>query len=344
MRRVALSLLAGVAAAATLCACAAENLAMAGDGDGESRATSAAIQTVPPAPPSPYQVDLLDDDGDVLPTFNHKGRVYVLGESGQRYQIRVRNNSHGRIEAVISVDGLDAIDGQDATWDKRGYIIGAGDELSLEGFRLSDADVASFRFSSVGGSYAAKTGDARNVGVIGVAIFRENPPAVTEIPIPEMPEPTPPKFPEDPEYEDEEPGTSDTPSAAGAGNAPSRSESQHGEATPSPPSTPPSGDALSTNGSTSTINPDNRPGLGTAFGEERSQPVVEVPFDRESPSRPDALWVMRYDDRSGLVALGIDVDHDDDDFEADRALRATALPFRNLSYAKPPAGWTPGDP
>ena len=34
--------------------------------------------------------------------------------------------------------------------------------------------VAAFRFGSVRGSYAAqKTGDSRNVGVIGVAIFNE---------------------------------------------------------------------------------------------------------------------------------------------------------------------------
>ncbi len=33
--------------------------------------------------------------------------------------------------------------------------------------------MATFRFGSVGDSYAAQQGDARNVGVIGVALFAE---------------------------------------------------------------------------------------------------------------------------------------------------------------------------
>src|SRR5574337_910384 len=46
-------------------------------------------------------------------------------------------------------------------------------ETRIEGFRTSEADVATFRFSSVGGSYAGMKGKARNVGVIAVAIFEE---------------------------------------------------------------------------------------------------------------------------------------------------------------------------
>jgi hypothetical protein len=47
-------------------------------------------------------------------------------------------------------------------------------ELEVDGFRQSMDTVAAFRFGSVRGSYAAqKTGDSRNVGVIGVAIFNE---------------------------------------------------------------------------------------------------------------------------------------------------------------------------
>jgi hypothetical protein len=46
--------------------------------------------------------------------------------------------------------------------------------VEIDGFRQSVDTVAAFRFGSVRGSYAAqKTGDARNVGVIGVAIFNE---------------------------------------------------------------------------------------------------------------------------------------------------------------------------
>ena len=39
-------------------------------------------------------------------------------------------------------------------------------------------DVAQFYFTDLPDSYAARTGRPRNVGVIGVAVFREAPPPV----------------------------------------------------------------------------------------------------------------------------------------------------------------------
>jgi hypothetical protein len=84
------------------------------------------------------------------------------------------NHSGERLEAVVSVDGLDVIDGREASPDKRGYLIEPYGSLVIDGFRTSEAQVAAFRFGSVGDSYAARsTGSARNVGVIGVALFDE---------------------------------------------------------------------------------------------------------------------------------------------------------------------------
>ena len=45
--------------------------------------------------------------------------------------------------------------------------------LEIDGFRKSEDEVAAFRFAKVRDSYAAQRGDARNVGVIGVAFFAE---------------------------------------------------------------------------------------------------------------------------------------------------------------------------
>ncbi|MCG8423833.1 MAG: hypothetical protein MJE77_38545 [Proteobacteria bacterium] len=83
------------------------------------------------------------------------------------------NPTGRRIEAVISVDGLDVIDGQAADVRKRGYVVPAHGELTVDGFRVSTREVATFRFSSVSNSYAGRKGVARNVGVIGVALFAE---------------------------------------------------------------------------------------------------------------------------------------------------------------------------
>jgi hypothetical protein len=102
------------------------------------------------------------------------GRNYVVGEGGRRYTIVLRNNTNFRLEAVLSVDGLDVLDGKAASFGKRGYIMDPRGELEIDGFRQSMDAVAAFRFGSVRGSYAGqKTGDTRNVGVIGVALFNE---------------------------------------------------------------------------------------------------------------------------------------------------------------------------
>jgi hypothetical protein len=45
-----------------------------------------------------------------------------------------------------------------------------------------------------------------------------------------------------------------------------------------------------------------RPGLGTSWGETRDSSVRSVPFEREDPARPDALALLRYDDRAGVHA------------------------------------------
>lgn len=119
-------------------------------------------------------VELRDQSGSLLPGLAVDGRWFVVGERGRRYSIVVRNESDARIEVVLSVDGLDVLDGRAASDQKRGYVIAPGGRLNVEGFRQSFDAVAAFRFGSVSESYAnRKYGDTRNVGVIGVAVFHE---------------------------------------------------------------------------------------------------------------------------------------------------------------------------
>jgi hypothetical protein len=118
-------------------------------------------------------VRLTDEDGSTLPTFHSNGRMLVQGEIGQRYLISISNQSANRFEAVVTVDGLDVIDGRAGSFAKRGYLIQPFGSVEIDGFRQSMDEVAAFRFGSVRGSYAAKKGNDRNVGVIGVAVFAE---------------------------------------------------------------------------------------------------------------------------------------------------------------------------
>ena len=101
-------------------------------------------------------------------------RWFVVGEEGRRYSIVVRNRSDFRFEVVLSVDGLDVLDGRPASVHKRGYIAEPHRTLVVDGFRQSMGEVAAFRFGPVRESYAQeKYRSTRNVGVIGVALFNE---------------------------------------------------------------------------------------------------------------------------------------------------------------------------
>jgi len=120
------------------------------------------------------EVGLRDGSGRFLTGFRANGDNFVTGLAGHRYSIAIKNHSPGRIEAVVSVDGLDVIDGQPASLQKRGYLLDPYGDLEIDGFRTSTSEVAAFRFGSVRNSYAArKHGNTRNVGVIGVAVFHE---------------------------------------------------------------------------------------------------------------------------------------------------------------------------
>lgn len=118
--------------------------------------------------------ELRDERGSRFQGFVSAGRSYVIGEAGRRYSIVLHNHTDHRVEVVMSVDGLDVMDGKKASFDKRGYILDAFADLEVDGFRQSTETVAAFRFGSVKNSYAEKkTGDSRNVGVIGIALFHE---------------------------------------------------------------------------------------------------------------------------------------------------------------------------
>jgi hypothetical protein len=133
----------------------------------------------PPEPPTwddaAFRVTLVTPDGDPFPAFRHHGRTYVEGELGRRYAVRLANRTSRRVEAVVSVDGRDAVSGQPADYvSQRGYIVPAHGSVLIQGFRRSLARVAAFRFSSPEDSYSARMGTPENVGVVGVAFFRES--------------------------------------------------------------------------------------------------------------------------------------------------------------------------
>ena len=120
-----------------------------------------------------FTVSIIDERGSALDAVDVDGRRYAVGNVGQRYKLRITNQSAFRFEVVASVDGLDVIDGRPAAFHKRGYIIAPWSSITIDGWRTSEDEVAAFRFSDIEDSYADRTGDSRNVGVVGVAFFHE---------------------------------------------------------------------------------------------------------------------------------------------------------------------------
>ncbi|MDB4989199.1 MAG: hypothetical protein JWN04_4377 [Myxococcaceae bacterium] len=297
-----------------------------------------------------YELEVLVD-GSPARTFMHAGETHILGQEGRRYILRVHNRSGRRIEAVVSVDGLDVIDGKSGDFaNKRGYLVPAHDFVDIDGWRLSNREAAAFRFSPIAESYAAKTGTARNVGVIGVAVFPERIVRVSRpvqaphddyygAPRTQSSDDRSPYF--EPSYESESRGLGRRAEVQQENAAPSRS------AAPAPaPAAETSAGAASHGAPAARMSADAEPakkmrsrsGLGTEFGEAVSSEIRQVEFVRAHAARPAAFLGARYNDRDGLYALGIDVDGVNP--PSDLALRQSADPFPSArGFARPPADW-----
>jgi len=130
-------------------------------------------------PMDQIDVEIYDrTEGRVLPIYFHGGRRYVVGKPGNEYAIRVRNASNVRALAVMSVDGVNVISGDTASPAQSGYVLGPSESADIAGWRKDMTRTAAFYFTALSDSYAARTARPDNVGVIGVAVFRERPRAI----------------------------------------------------------------------------------------------------------------------------------------------------------------------
>jgi hypothetical protein len=229
---------------------------------------------------------------------------------------------------VVTVDGRDVVDGKPGDFrNKRGYLVPAWGQVDIDGWRLSRSQAAAFRFSSVADSYAARMGNAREVGVIGVAVFPERiwrPRPVY------VPPPCCVPYDEDLGYRDRPFGSKRSAAPAPAASAPARRVD--GEAKGKA--------AAEASADYRGLRPQYRPGLGTEFGESVTSHIQEVQFVRANASRPAVVLGLRYNDHDGLLAMGVNVDGMYP-WPGDPDLRRTAEPFpvSTHRYAAPPAGW-----
>jgi hypothetical protein len=218
------------------------------------------------------------DRHETLSRHPFRGRDYVEGRPGHRYAVVLQNLTGERVLAVVSVDGVNAISGQTAGSQQSGYVLEPWQRLEVRGWRKNLSEIAEFHFTSLGDSYAARTGRPQNVGVIGVAAFRERRPV------------HPPHYWQHrdgypPRYPAESPAplaeAQQSPRGASADAAAPAMKSERRE----------SGLA-------------SRQQLGTGHGERRWDGATVTRFERES-ARPNQVLSVYYDSTDALVARGV---------------------------------------
>jgi hypothetical protein len=220
------------------------------------------------------EVTVVDcDSGATLVSHWYRGEYWVAGKPGSRYAIEIHNRSGERVLAVASVDGVNVLSGETAAWDQGGYVFGPREDYKIDGWRKTDQEVAAFTFTDSSDSYAGRTGRPENIGVIGVALFREQPP------------PPPAYSPWIRRHE-----ASTPPTAGLRAQAPTNSADSAASAPYTTP-VPPTASELA-------------PKLGTGHGERESSWVSRTEFTRLQP-RPNEVIRIHYDSFENLLAMGI---------------------------------------
>lgn len=215
------------------------------------------------------------DTGERLTPYRHAGKLYVAGTPGQRYAVELRSRGGERLLTVVSVDGVNVLTGQTAAAAQSGYVLDDGRRVAISGWRKSLDEVAQFVFTALPDSYAARSGRPDNVGVIGVAVFREK----VEV----RPEP----FAAEPWRGGARPPAASAPAAPLA-----KSESAVGSALADRRASPERHDEAV------------RQQLGTGHGERERAPIRYTDFVRAGDS-PDEVVTIHYDSRRNLIARGI---------------------------------------
>ena len=255
---------------------------------------------------SSYEFEVLVH-GSSAKEYYHEGSYYIEAKEGSKFSLRMRNNSSHRVLFVPTVDGLSIMNGKEASFKSKGYIVDAHSSTTIDGWRTSDDKIAEFFFSSPKESYAKKINKGGNLGVIGCAVFKEKEQVriiekiieiEKHIPYPVYPSCPKPHWPDN-QYPQwmctsaqscDNSGTQNI-NLANVGmsanvSAFSMSSLDHVSG------------AMNKNMQAAEV------GLGTGFGQDKYSPVVTVDFDKEP--NPAEVFSILYNTRKNLESLGIE--------------------------------------
>jgi hypothetical protein len=255
--------------------------------------------------------------GHSAPLFVRQGdwnRYYLEAFEGRNYSLVLRNTTGRRVAVLISVDGLNVVNGERSALRNTEpmYVLGPWEQAEIQGWRTSLESIRRFVFVDEKRSYAERTGQANgDMGWVRVLAFQEDVPWWQNPRI---------RIDGEGDYRSER---------QNEGRAGER-ESRQSVPEPQGPGAPESNQGRDDLGAQKRRAGDahgSQEGFpGTGWGENRYDPVRQTEF-RPRPQATDHL-VFRYEYASGLRALGIDTRRQGD--------RLWERDGGYLGFAKPP--------
>jgi len=228
-----------------------------------------------------FQVEVLVN-GRRVPEYAARGRRYIEALEGAEYEVRIHNPLSVRVAVSLSVDGLNTIDARHTSaWDAHKWVIEPYGTIEIGGWQMSSNRARRFYFTTERDSYAAKLGQAQNLGLISAVFYRERTPIVVTPVTPGQPRPR---------YEDGD--RIRTPESSSAGESSARPDLNQS--------------APKSRSSNSYPAPDDE-SAATGIGRSVRNDVQWIKMDLDS--RPVSDVTIRYEYRAGLVKLGI-IPHD----------------------------------
>jgi len=231
-------------------------------------------------------------DGHWVPLHRAPGvrdRQYFAAEHGANYALRIRNRSDRRVGVLVSVDGLNVVNGERSALSAHEpmYVLDARETTTIRGWRTSLDHVREFVFVDEERSYAERTGQANgDMGWVRVLAFEERRPVAWRAPRDRWRD-------RDDDRQRGKADRDDDPLAATPPPAPEGILQKGGEAP-------------------RTLEGESRQGQdsypGTGWGDRRRDPVRETWFEPVAHARDHI--VLRYEYDRVLAELGIYRDRD----------------------------------
>jgi hypothetical protein len=261
-------------------------------------------------------------EGQAAPLYFAPGRWdrrYFQALRGRHYALRVRNRTDRRVGVLVSVDGLNVVNGERSSLRRNEamYVLDPWETATIRGWRTSLEQVRQFVFVDEERSYAERTGQANgDMGWIRVLAFEERRP-VAWFGWPELKRPLGEESGGRADGDLRERESRDTRPQASEAPVLGADRMQKGEMN----APRPAGKALM-EGQAAAPQADAYPGTG--WGERRQDPVRETSFVAAATAGDHLIF--RYEYASSLRALGIALDGD----------RLRNRERGELGFAKPP--------